>query len=123
MATATGTAAQELLHSPRGLFLISQGIGILRKLATADGQGDKLPPDAEIIARLFPDGSAEMVLDEGSSTLIAAALLCGSRVLALEVDPPRHADVADMRLLLTLFKSKLPAALLAWPEPPSGDQQ
>src|SRR5512147_1130628 len=112
--------ALALLHSPRGVFLISQGIGILRKLAVADGQGDKLPPDKEIIARLFPEGSAEMVLDEGSSTLLAAALLWGSRVLE-DADPPREYDVADMRLLLTLFKSKLPDTLFGWADLPPGD--
>ncbi len=110
-----------LLHSPRGVFLISQAIGILRKLAVADGQADKLPPDKEIIARLFPEGSAEIVIDDGSSTLLAAALLWGSRMLE-DADPPRQQDVADMRLLLTLFRTQLPDALFGWTDLPMGNR-
>ena len=113
-------AAHALLDSPRGVFLISQAIGILRKLAVADGQGDKLPPDTEIIARLFPAGSAAIVIDPGSATLLGAALQWGSRVLE-DADPPREQDVADMRLLLTLFTANLPDALFGWSDLPPGD--
>ena len=116
-------AAEMLLHSPRGLFLISQGIGILRKLADTGGRGAALPPDAEIIARLFPEGSSRMVLDDGTSTLIAAALLWGSRVLERATDPPRDHDVADMRLLLTLFTANLPDALVGWSDLPADDRK
>ncbi|MEO8605369.1 MAG: hypothetical protein ABI629_22560 [bacterium] len=114
-------ATRRILHSPRGLFLISQGIGILRKQAQAEGGANTLPPDKEIIARLFPPGSSRMVLDDATSTLIAAALLWGSRVLAKEDDPPRDDDVADMRRLLMLFRSHLPESLLTTSDLPLDD--
>jgi len=116
-------AAETLLHSPRGLFLISQAIGILRRLAKARGQDDLLPPDSQIIARLFPAGSHRMVLDDANSTLIGAALLWGSRTLEQADDPPRDDDVADMRLLLTLFKFSLPDNLFGWSDLPQGNWQ
>jgi hypothetical protein len=116
-------SAERLLHSPRGVFLISQGIGILRQQAEAEGNGHTLPPDNEIIARLFPAGSDRMVLDGATSTVIAAALLWGSRVLEQADDPPRDGDVADMRLLLTLFKEHLPNALLGGSDLPPGAWQ
>ncbi|MDX2170623.1 MAG: hypothetical protein SF182_26355 [Deltaproteobacteria bacterium] len=113
--------ALALLHSPRGVFLISQAIGILRKLAETDGQGDKLPPDQEIIARLFPEGSDAMVIDEATATLLGAALLWGSRTLE-DADPPREHDVEDMRRLLTLFTAQLPDDLFGWTDlPPDAD--
>jgi len=111
-ADPTHASAERLLRSPRGLFLISQGIGILRQQAGAEGQSQTLPSDDEIIARLFPAGSDHMVLDDATSALIAGALLWGSRVLARADDPPRDADVAGMRLLLTLFAQHLPAGVL-----------
>jgi hypothetical protein len=114
--------AQELLNSQRGVFIICKAINILRQIAEAAGQGDKVPPDDDIVARVFPGDGERVVLDDGSATLVAAALLWGSRTLE-EQGNPQHGDIADMRLLLTLLRKHLPADHFHWSDLPTGGRQ